>query len=271
MRPSLKMLRQNSRQKKDGMNGIESIWKGDQKKVSRLVAVLVAHGVADCVHHIANLHVGPEVVQNDRGVHGKRCVASSSAVNVASAGTVGVLPDAEVTVNHAVVEPEDWVTGRSIHVAHDAADTVVPVGVRALLSALGEVLVVLQRLATVDDVGVDLGQVVVVAVAREAVVLVGGAGTGANVQGKVGELLGQVSYTFWTTFSKTRTPSLTQFPPMLMPPSHLLEKMDESWKRPVYLVSSNQSRLSVKEHSSLRTCSKAHKKARCHTMNLRLL
>lgn len=93
-------------------------------------------------------------------------------------------------VDHAVVKPEDWVAGRGVHVAHHAADAVVPVRVRALLRALGKVLVVVQRPAAVDDVCVGVGRVARVAVAREAVVLVGCAGAGPDVQREVGELLG---------------------------------------------------------------------------------
>lgn len=160
---------------------------------AQLVVVLVAHRRCNRVHHVPDLHVGHKTVEHNGGIEGKRGSSSSSAVDVRKACAVGVLPDAEVAVDHAVVEPEDWVTGGSIHIAHDTADTVVAVGVSTLFGALGEVLVVLQLLAAVDDVGVDVDGVAVVVVTGEAVVLVSGALAGADVQGEVGELLDIVS------------------------------------------------------------------------------
>lgn len=122
-------------------------------------------------------------------------VVGAIAIDVAGAGGVVVLPDAEVAVDHTVVQPEDWVAGRGIYVAHDATDAVMAVGVRTLLSAPGKVLVVVQRPAAVDDVGVGVGRVGGIAVAGEAVVLVELGRAGTDVQGKVGKLLWEVSHT----------------------------------------------------------------------------
>lgn len=95
-------------------------------------------------------------------------------------------------VDEEVVEPEDGVGGRGVHVGHDAADAVVAVGVGATLGASGHVLV--RRVdggvvAGVDPVLVGVGGQAGVALALQAVSTSDG-GAWADVDGHVGEGLG---------------------------------------------------------------------------------
>lgn len=94
-------------------------------------------------------------------------------------------------VDEEVVQPEDGVAGGCVHVAHDAADAVVAVGVRAALSASRHVLegrVDIRVVARVDPVLVGVLGKACVAVALQAMGT-GVAGAGTDVDADVGELL----------------------------------------------------------------------------------
>ena len=79
------------------------------------------------------------------------------------------MPDAEVAVNEAVVQPEDGVSGRGIGVLHDGSDAVVAPGVRTRLGALGHAGKVAVGVALVYVGRVAVLRLRGVAVARQAV------------------------------------------------------------------------------------------------------
>lgn len=68
------------------------------------------------------------VVHRDGGA---RVGGVGAAVDGGGARGVGVLPDAERVVDEQVVQEEDGVAGRGLHLRHDGADAVVAVGVRS--------------------------------------------------------------------------------------------------------------------------------------------
>jgi hypothetical protein len=141
-----------------------------------LVVVLVAQRSASGVQNIPDTHVRADAVDIDRRIQGKRVTSLVGAVDAVYTSRVLVLPDAEVAVNKAVVQPEDGVGRRRPGVLHDGANAVVSPGVRATLGARGHVGVAVLVVAAVDHggVGVDrLGVVVVAGQAVEVVVLAG--------------------------------------------------------------------------------------------------
>jgi hypothetical protein len=97
------------------------------------------------------------------------------------------LPDTEVAVDESVVEEEDGVSGRRIHILHDGTDTVVTPGVCSAFRASSHVGVGGAGVAAVDHLCVRIYGFAVVIVTGEAVSAVSGAW--ANVEGETGEFL----------------------------------------------------------------------------------
>jgi acetolactate synthase regulatory subunit len=152
-----------------------------------LVVVLVAQRRGRGVKDIPNTHVRSDTVHVDVRVQAERPARYVVSVDAAQTSRVLVLPDAEVAVDEAVMQPENGVGGRAVGVLHDGSNTVVAPGVRTTFRAgshAGEVAV---GVALVHVVGVAVLRLCAVAVAGEAVNLVAGSGT--DVDGEVGKLL----------------------------------------------------------------------------------
>jgi hypothetical protein len=143
------------------------------KSVVVLVAQPCAHGVQD----ISNLNSWADVVYVDCGVHSERVAGLVSSVNVVDTGRVLVLPDAEVAVNKAVVQPKDRVGGRRPGVRHDSSDTVVTPCVGGTLGAAGHITVGALVVASINHALVCVCSLAVVVVASEAMKVVVRAGS----------------------------------------------------------------------------------------------
>jgi hypothetical protein len=120
-------------------------------KVTSLVVVFVAQSSARRVQDIPDLDSGADVVYIDGGVKGETVAELVSSIDVAHTRPVRVLPDAEVAVNEAVVQPEDGVGGRGVGVLHDSTDTVVTPSVRTTLGTAGHVGVGALGITTVHN------------------------------------------------------------------------------------------------------------------------
>jgi hypothetical protein len=159
--------------------------------IIRLVVVLVAQSGARSIKDIPDTDGRAEVVDVDSGVESQWVASLVVSVDGVDTVRVLVLPDAEVAVNEAVVQPEDGVGGRSPGVLHDSADTVVSPGVRTTLGAASHAGIVALVVASVYHLRVGVGSLGVVVVTGEAVEVVILAGT--DVDSQVGELLRIVS------------------------------------------------------------------------------
>jgi hypothetical protein len=219
----------------------------DQNFRPRLVVVLVAQGCASSIEDVPDTDGGAEVVHVDGGVQGERVACLVGAVDRLGTRRGLVLPDAEVAVNEAVVQPEDGVRGRAVGVLHDSTDTVVSPSVGRTLGATGHAGVVVLVVATIHELGTgvdSLGVIVVTGKTMEVVVC-----AGTDVDSQVSELLSLVSCDSEEREIDVLTPLVIQFPPALTPPSHWSEKMEEAANLPAYLVSSHHGRLRLKPHS----------------------
>jgi len=154
---------------------------------SSLIVVSVAQIRIEGVEEIADPEVGADSVHGNDGVEGDGPSVDVVAVDGRDARGLLVLPDTEVAVDEAVVEPEDGVTNRGVDVRHDGADTIVAPCVGAALGAgrhVGESVAVLACVYHGRACVLRLGGV---AISGEAVGLV--AGTGTDVEDLVGEYL----------------------------------------------------------------------------------
>jgi hypothetical protein len=158
----------------------------------RLVVVLVAQGCASSIEDVPDADGGAEVVHIDGGVQGKRVACLVGAVNSLGTRSGLVLPDAEVAVDEAMVQPEDGVSRRAVGVLHDSTDTIVSPSVRRTLGATGHAGIIVLVVATVDELGAGVDGLGVVIVTGKAMEVVVCAGTNVNCQ--VGELLYLVNY-----------------------------------------------------------------------------
>jgi hypothetical protein len=157
-----------------------------------LVVVLVAEGGALGVENVPDLNIRPEAVDVDVGVEGQGVALRVRSTDGGGADSgVRVLPDAEVAVDESVVQPEGWVSGRTVDILHDGADTVVAPGVGTTFSTGSHVGVGVTRVASVNHVVAGVDGLGVVVVTGKAMALV--AGSGADVDSQVGELLEHVS------------------------------------------------------------------------------
>jgi hypothetical protein len=146
------------------------------KRNETLVVVLVAQSGAGGVKDIPDANIRADTINIDGGIQSKWVAGAVSSVNIVDTSRVLVLPDTEVAVNEAVVQPENGVGGRRPGVLHDGANAVVSPGVRTTLGATGHVGICSLVVATVNHgrVGVDrLGVVVVAGEAVKVVVLAG--------------------------------------------------------------------------------------------------
>lgn len=153
-----------------------------------LVVVLVAQGRANGVENRANVHIWTEAVHVDIGAGGERVASRVSAAGGGDARvTAHVLPDAEVAVDEGVVQEEDWVGGRGIHILHNSANTIVTPGMSTSFSASSHISVCGTAVASINHGVSSVGGLRVVSVARQAVTAV--AASRADVNGEVGKLL----------------------------------------------------------------------------------
>jgi hypothetical protein len=109
----------------------------DRSRIKSLVVVLVAQGSAGRIQDIPEFNIWANAVHIEVGVKGETVAGLVSSVNGVDTVSVRVLPDAEVSVNEGVVQPEDRVGGRCEGVLHDSADTVVAPSVRTTLGTAG--------------------------------------------------------------------------------------------------------------------------------------
>lgn len=121
---------------------------------SCLVVVLVAEGRAALgVLDLADGGVGEEAEEADGRVVGAGRDGADGGVGpadgIGAPHGVDVLPGREVAVGKGVVHVKDGVGGGGPHVAHDGADTLVSVGVHALLLSHGHLPKVRVRVAEV--------------------------------------------------------------------------------------------------------------------------
>lgn len=159
-----------------------------------LVAVPVAQRRSSGIQNIPNPDSGANVIHIKSGVEGERAVLAVNTVDRVEAVAVGVLPDAEVTVDESVVQPEGWVGRRTVDILHDGTDTIVSPSVGATFSALPHAVIVGPGVALVDIRRVAVGRLGAVAITSQAMNLVARAGT--DVDGKVGKLLFRISILF---------------------------------------------------------------------------
>ncbi len=124
--------------------------------IAKLVVVPVAEGGVGGIHDLSDLDSGPDVVDVDAHAQVQCVAADVVSVDILRAAAVHVLPNAEFAVNEAMVEPEDWVTGRSKHVSHDTTDTVVTPSVWATFDAGSLVGEIAPSIALVDVSSVDV-------------------------------------------------------------------------------------------------------------------
>lgn len=156
-----------------------------------LVVVLVAQGCARGVENVPDAHGRAEIVHVNSGVQAKRVACLVGSVNGLQTGRGLVLPDTEVAVNEAVVQPEDGVCGRAIGVLHDSTNTVVSPSVRTTLGATGHTSIVALVVATIDVLRATVDSLRVVIVTGKAMEVVVRAGT--DIDGQVGKLLKPIS------------------------------------------------------------------------------
>jgi hypothetical protein len=113
----------------------------EENKHAKSVVVLVAQRCARRVQDIPNPNSRADVVYVDSSVHSERVACLVGSVNIVYTRRILVLPDAEVTVNEAVVQPKDRVGWRRPRVRHNSANTVVSPCVCGTLGAAGHVAV----------------------------------------------------------------------------------------------------------------------------------
>ena len=160
---------------------------------SKLVVVVVAQEAALGVHDLVErdalrqAHAAQHVVERGRLAVVAAVLRRGAADRVGPGAGVGALPDAVVAVDEGVVQEEDGVLRRRLHVGHDPTDGVVAVRVGAQERAVVHVLKVVVRVARVDEARRDRRARLLVDAARQAVLRVRAAGT--DIELHVGELL----------------------------------------------------------------------------------
>jgi hypothetical protein len=175
------------------------------------VVVLITQRGTRCVQNIPNSDGGTHVLYVDCRVQSKGITATVLAIDVVQAGTVLVLPDAEVPVDEGVVQEEDGVGRGSVGVLHHRSDPVVSPGVCATFGAARHVRVVPFVVAAIDQRGRTVLSRTVVVVASKTMKVVIRAR--AHIDSQIGKLLGIMSAVHKERTIGILTPFVIQFPP----------------------------------------------------------
>jgi hypothetical protein len=149
----------------------------EENKDVKSVVIFVAQRCARRVQNISNPDSRADVVNVDGSVQSERVASLVGSVNVVHTRRVFVLPDAEVAVNEAVVQPKDRVGWRCPGVGHDSSNTVMSPRVRGTFGAAGHVSVGALVVASINHALICVCSRRVIVVAGEAVKVVVLAGT----------------------------------------------------------------------------------------------
>jgi hypothetical protein len=175
------------------------------------VVVLITQRGTRCVQNIPNSDGGTHVLYVDCRVQSKRITATVLAIDVVQAGTVLVLPDAEVPVDESVVQEEDGIGRGSVGVLHDRANSIVSPGVCATFGAARHVRVVRFVVAAIDQRGrTVLSRTIVVVASKTMKVIIRAR---AHINGQIGKLLATMSAVHKQRTIGILTPFVIQLPP----------------------------------------------------------